>query len=124
MLDCALDFRHFIEELRRRNDLVDVHQQVSADLEIAAVCRRVYEQRLSAPLFHHVAGAMPGGSHSRRAGRHASLLRNMPILALALHFGLPPESSPRDIVAAILRAVRRNRADYCSTGPVKKYLAR
>lgn len=80
LLDCALDFRHFIEELRRRNDLVDVHQQVSADLEIAAVCRRVYEQRLSAPLFHHVAGAMPGLAFSARRPA-CSLLRNMPILA-------------------------------------------
>ncbi|MGK2695317.1 UbiD family decarboxylase [Serratia surfactantfaciens] len=125
LLDCALDFRHFIEELRRRKDLVDVHQEVSADLEIAAVCRRVYEQRLSAPLFHHVAGAMPGACI---LGAPAGMLAS-PEYAysrLALHFGLPPESTPRDIVAAIRRAVKAEplAPDYCSTGPVKENIWR
>ncbi len=37
----ALDFRHFIDHLRRQGDLVDVHTEVDANLEIGAITRRV-----------------------------------------------------------------------------------
>lgn len=40
----ALDFRHFVDHLRRQGDLVDVHTEVDANLEIGAITRRVYEQ--------------------------------------------------------------------------------
>ncbi|QDR36769.1 hypothetical protein FPJ23_24140, partial [Pseudomonas aeruginosa] len=39
----ALDFRHFVDHLRRQGDLVDVHTEVDANLEIGAITRRVYE---------------------------------------------------------------------------------
>ncbi|EOY3825172.1 TPA: UbiD family decarboxylase, partial [Pseudomonas aeruginosa] len=50
----ALDFRHFIDHLRRQGDLVDVHTEVDANLEIGAITRRVYERRAPAPLFHNI----------------------------------------------------------------------
>lgn len=45
----ALDFRHFVDHLRRQGDLVDVHTEVDANLEIGAITRRVYERRAPAP---------------------------------------------------------------------------
>lgn len=121
LLNCALDFRCFVDELRNRKDLVDVQQTVSWNLEIAAITRRVYEQRLPAPLFHHISDAMPG---ARILGAPAGMLA-APERAhsrLALHFGLPAESTPRDIVAAIRRAMKSEpiAPEYVSTGPVKE----
>ncbi|HCE7810967.1 TPA: UbiD family decarboxylase, partial [Pseudomonas aeruginosa] len=54
MYRSALDFRHFVDHLRRQGDLVDVHTEVDANLEIGAITRRVYERRAPAPLFHNI----------------------------------------------------------------------
>ncbi|MCT4835217.1 UbiD family decarboxylase, partial [Pseudomonas aeruginosa] len=56
----ALDFRHFVDHLRRQGDLVDVHTEVDANLEIGAITRRVYERRAPAPLFHNIRDSLPG----------------------------------------------------------------
>ena len=91
----ALDFRHFIDHLRRQGDLVDVHTEVDANLEIGAITRRVYERRAPAPLFHNIRDSLPGarvlgapaGLRADRARAHSRL---------ALHFGLPEHScAPR-----------------------------
>ncbi len=37
MYRSALDFRHFVDHLRRQGDLVDVHTEVDANLEIGAI---------------------------------------------------------------------------------------
>ena len=55
----ALDFRHFVDHLRRQGDLVDVHTEVDANLEIGAITRRVYERRAPAPLFHNIRDSLP-----------------------------------------------------------------
>ncbi|HHA3877919.1 TPA: UbiD family decarboxylase, partial [Pseudomonas aeruginosa] len=60
MYRSALDFRHFIDHLRRQGDLVDVRAEVDADLEIGAITRRVYEHRAPAPLFHNIRDSLPG----------------------------------------------------------------
>lgn len=101
----ALDFRHFIDHLRRQGDLVDVHTEVDANLEIGAITRRVYERRAPAPLFHNIRDSLPGarvlgapaGLRADRARAHSRL---------ALHFGLPEHSGPRDIVATLRAAMR------------------
>ena len=54
LLNSALDLRTFLKELSLRKDLVQVHKEVSADLEIAAIIRRVYEKQLPAPLFNNI----------------------------------------------------------------------
>lgn len=54
LIESALDLRTFIETLRQRNDLVDVETLVDPTLEAAAIIRRVYEERLPAPLFHNL----------------------------------------------------------------------
>ena len=70
----ALDFRHFIDHLRRQGDLVDVHTEVDANLEIGAITRRVYERRAPAPLFHNIRDSLPGAPI--RAWRCISACRN------------------------------------------------
>lgn len=121
LLDSAMDLRAFIDELRRRRDLVDVEVEVDADLELAAITRRVYEQRLGAPLFHRIARSMPG---ARVLGAPAGLsgAKGREYGRLALHLGLPEQSGPRDIVAAIRRAMKARpiAPRHCDTGPVKE----
>lgn len=105
----ALDFRHFVDHLRRQGDLVDVHTEVDANLEIGAITRRVYERRAPAPLFHNIRDSLPGarvlgapaGLRADRARAHSRL---------ALHFGLPEHSGPRDIVAMLRARCARNRS--------------
>lgn len=104
LIDCALDFRRFVDALRERKDLVDVHQEVDANLEIAAIVRRVYEGHLPAPLFHNVNGAMPG---ARILGAPAGLTGvGHKYSRLALHFGLPAESGPQEIISTIRKAMK------------------
>lgn len=121
LVNCALDFRSFIEALRYRNDLLDIQQQVSADLELAAITRRVYEQRLPAPLFSNIRGAMPG---ARVLGAPAGMtaIPGQAYARLALHFGLAANSTPREIITAIRRAVKAKPVtpEYCSSGLVKE----
>ena len=73
--------------------------------EIGAITRRVYERRAPAPLFHNIRDSLPGarvlgapaGLRADRARAHSRL---------ALHFGLPEHSGPRDIVAMLRAAMR------------------
>lgn len=117
----SLDFRSFIDELRRRKDLVDVQVEVDAHLEIGAITRRVYEQRHPAPLFHHVKGSMSG---ARVLGAPAGLnaAKGGEFARLALHFGLPEDSGPRQIVAAIRGAMKAPPIEprRIESGPVKE----
>lgn len=121
MAKCALDFRAFVEELRRRKDLVDVELEVDADLEMAAVIRKVYEQGDSAPLFHKIKGSLPG---AQVLGAPAGLLakKKQAFSRLALHLGLPADSGARDIIHAIRAAMKARpiKPRQVATGPVKE----
>lgn len=105
----ALDFRHFVDHLRRQGDLVDVHTEVDANLEIGAITRRVYERRAPAPLFHNIRDSLPGarvlgapaGLRADRARAHSRL---------ALHFGLPEHSGPRTSWPCCAPRCARNRS--------------
>lgn len=105
-VESALDLRVFLEESRRRGDLIDVSEEVDADLEIAAISRRVYEKRLPAPLFSNIKGSMPG---SRVLGAPAGMLadKEREYARLALHFGLPENTRPKALVKLILAAMER-----------------
>ncbi|WP_276329378.1 UbiD family decarboxylase [Pantoea cypripedii] len=107
LVESALDLRVFLEESRKRGDLVDVAEEVDADLEIAAISRRVYEKRLPAPLFSNIKGAMPG---SRVLGAPAGMLadKEREYARLALHFGLPENTRPKELVNLILAAMQRS----------------
>lgn len=119
--DSALDFRAFIAELRRRNDLVDVNVEVDADLEIGAITRRVYEERRPAPLFNRIKSGMAG---ARILGAPAGLgsTRDREFGRLALHFGLPQTAGPRDIVEKIRATMKQPPLPprKVETGPVKE----
>lgn len=121
LVKSALDFRTFIETLRKRGDLVDVETAVDPTLEVAAIIRRVYEERLPAPLFHNLLGAMPG---ARILGAPAGLLRSkgQEYARLALHFGLPENATAQALVTKIRSAVKAKPIDpiIVETGPVKE----
>ncbi|MFL9989498.1 UbiD family decarboxylase [Paraburkholderia sediminicola] len=121
LLGSALDLRTFLDELRRRNDLVDVAVEVDAELEVAAICRRVYEERLPAPLFGSIKHSMPG---ARVLGAPAGMIakKGEEYSRLALHFGLAASSGPREIIDAIRGAMKGAPIEpkRLSTGPVKE----
>jgi hypothetical protein len=58
--DPLLDFRSFVEMLRKDEDLADIDQEVDPNLEVGAIVRRVSETNAKAPLFHNVKGAQDG----------------------------------------------------------------
>jgi hypothetical protein len=92
-----LEFRSFIESLRNDGDLADIHEEVDPNLEVAAIIRRVYEQRAKAPLFHNVKGARDGLFRIMGAQGGLSHSRKTEFGRLARHVGLPPTARPRDI---------------------------
>ncbi|MFJ8932171.1 UbiD family decarboxylase [Streptomyces sp. NPDC102364] len=100
----ALNFRDFVEELIEAGDAVDIRQPVSPTLEVGAITRRVYETRGPAPLFsnltegapgHRILGA-PAGLTSRADGAYGRL---------AAHFGLPRETTPRELLERLISAM-------------------
>ncbi|KAJ9314216.1 hypothetical protein DTO271D3_5445 [Paecilomyces variotii] len=101
-----LSFRSFISALREQGDLVDVKEPVSADLEAAAVTRRVYEKRAPAPLFHDVIGIDPKTGLFRILGAPVGLRKNKKDQygRLALQLGLPATSTAREIVEKMIAA--------------------
>jgi UbiD family decarboxylase len=117
-----LDFRSFIEALRKDGDLADIHEEVDPRLEVAAIVRRVYEQRAKAPLFHNVKGARNG--LFRIMGAQGGLSNNpkTEFGRLARHVGLPPTARPRDIENKMLAAKSAKPLPplHVGTGPCKE----
>ncbi|CAI5759354.1 unnamed protein product [Candida verbasci] len=48
----ALDFRSFIKTLKDEGDLQEINAEIDPDLELGAIMRKVYEDKLPAPLFN------------------------------------------------------------------------
>ncbi|KIL85233.1 hypothetical protein FAVG1_11663 [Fusarium avenaceum] len=120
--DPQLDFRAFVEQLRKDGDLADVYQEVDPNLEVGAIVRRVSETNAKAPFFHNVKGArdglwkMFGNAASLRAGDKLTYGR------IATSLGLPLDSSWKDILDKMRRAIH---ADFSppkvlETGPCKQ----
>jgi UbiD family decarboxylase len=99
-----LDFRLFVNVLRQDGDLADINEEVDPHLEVAAITRRVYEQRSKAPLFNNVKGAQDG--LFRIPGASGGLSKNPKYTyrRLARHIGLPLTASLRDIIDGMLSA--------------------
>jgi UbiD family decarboxylase len=102
----ALNFRSLLSALREQGDLIDIKEPVSPDLELAAITRRVYETHSPAPLFHNISGkdaktglfnilGAPVGLRKSKKERYARL---------ALHLGLPVDSTARDILERLIKA--------------------
>ncbi|KAM0421259.1 hypothetical protein ACHAPT_010981 [Fusarium lateritium] len=120
--DPQLDFRAFVKALREDGDLVDVHQEVDANLEVGAIVRRVSETNAKAPFFHNVKGARDG---LWRMFGNAASLRNSDEFRygrVARNLGLPPNSSWRDILDKLRSAKNREPLppNVLSTGPCKE----
>lgn len=93
-----VDFRQFIEQLRRDDDLVEIDREIDPHLEAAAIVRRVAEVKGKAPLFNNIKGAESGGLF-RIFGNAASLRRSGKERygRIARTFGLKPTASWREI---------------------------
>ncbi|RYP14189.1 hypothetical protein DL765_006550 [Monosporascus sp. GIB2] len=98
-VDAQLDFRSFIDLLRRDNDLVEINREVDPHLEVGAIVRRVSETNGKAPLFNNVKGAQNG--LWRIFGNAASLRKNEKekFGRVARNLGLSSDASWRDICA-------------------------
>ena len=82
------DYREFVRELEKSEDLVRVKKEVDWDLEIGAITRRACELQAPAPLFENIKD-YPGW---RILGNPMATWRRT-----AVAVGLPAETSPRDL---------------------------
>ncbi|PYH71182.1 UbiD family decarboxylase [Aspergillus vadensis CBS 113365] len=102
----ALNFRSLLSALRAQDDLIDITQPASPDLEIAALTRRVYETSSPAPLFHNVTSTDPVTGLFKILGAPVGL-RADPATRfgrLAIQIGLPPTATPLDILEKLIAA--------------------
>ena len=53
-LNPALKFRDFIQVLKNEGDLVEIDTEVDSNLEVGAITRKAYENKLAAPLFNNL----------------------------------------------------------------------
>ncbi|KAL1874579.1 Ferulic acid decarboxylase 1 [Paecilomyces lecythidis] len=99
-----LNFRSLISVLREQDDLVDIKEAVSTDLEVAAITRRVYETLAPAPLFHNISGTGSKNGLFKILGAPVGLRENLRerYARIALQLGLPVTSSPRDIIQKLI----------------------
>ncbi|CCH46770.1 green fluorescent protein (GFP)-fusion protein localizes to the cytoplasm [Wickerhamomyces ciferrii] len=100
----GLRFRDFISQLQKDGDLIEINKEVDPHLEIGAITRKVYEERLPAPLFNNVKGQQknlfrilgaPGGLRQNKATDHARI---------AHHLNLPSNTHVKDIINFLLDA--------------------
>lgn len=117
-----LDFRTFIDVLRKDGDLAEINQEIDPHLEVGAIVRRVSEVDGKAPLFNNVKGAKNG--LWRMFGNAASLRRSedQRYGRIARSLGLPPNASWK----VILERSQEGKAHpplpprVVSTGPCKQ----
>ena len=118
-----IDFRSFIEQLRKDNDLAEINKEIDSHLEAAAIVRRVAEVKGKAPLFNNIKGAKPGGLF--RIFGNAASLRSSPkerYGRIARTFGLKPTASWKEISLRIARGTHATSQPprLLSTGPCKE----
>lgn len=95
--------REYIDALAEIGEVQPIDKAVDWNLEMGAIARRCYEIGAPAPLFNTIKGielgfrvlAAPGGV-SHQPGLYLS--------RIALSLGLPPQSTGRDIVEALIEA--------------------
>jgi UbiD family decarboxylase len=117
-----LDFRLFVNALRKDGDLADINVEVDPDLEVAAITRRVYEKRAKAPLFNNVTGARDGLFRILGAQGGLSNDPQYTYHRLARHVGLPPEATLQDVIDRMLSAKKKTGIApvKVETGPCKE----
>ncbi|RFU33729.1 hypothetical protein B7463_g2644, partial [Scytalidium lignicola] len=98
----ATSYRAFLDYLRQNGELLDVHKEVDANLEAAAIVRKSTETRSEAPLFHNVAGAKNGLWRIAGAVGALGKTEETKYGRIAGHLGLPITSSIKDVVNKML----------------------
>lgn len=116
MTDCLrpeLRFRDFLQVLRNENDLVDITEECDPHLEVGAIMRKVYEEKLPVPLFKNlkkdasnpdlknlfdIAGCIGGLRDPVKGNDHARI---------ALHLGLDSQTPMNKIIDYLLEAKSR-----------------
>lgn len=99
-----LEFRSFVEALKKEHDIVSITREVDPNLEAAAITRLVHENDLPAPLFENVKGSKDG--LFRILGAPAALRNDKKTRfgRLARHIGLEPTASIKQILDKIISA--------------------
>jgi UbiD family decarboxylase len=120
----ALEFRTFVEALKKDGDLVEVDDEVDPHLEVGAIIRKVCETNDKAPLFNNLKGNVDG--FWRILGAPASLRAESEQTygRIARHLGLPTTASMKDVVDKVLSAKKREPIPprVVATGPCKEHV--
>lgn len=122
MSQAHLCFRSFVEALKADNDLIEINDPIDANLEAAAITRRVCETNDKAPLFNNVPGMQhglfrilgaPGALRNGAKDRYGRLAR---------HLGLAPRASMREVLDKMLVASKLSPISptILPTGPCKE----
>lgn len=100
-----MNFRSYVDALRRDGDLVEINEECDPHLEVGAIIRKVVESDERAPLFNKLKGQndnnfwrILGAPNSLRADPKQRYAR------LARHIGLPPTASMQDILHKMVAA--------------------
>lgn len=117
-----LNFRAFVEALRKDQDLAEIDEEIDPYLEAGAIIRKVHETDGKAPLLHNLKGSKDG--LFRILGAPASL-RQDPAQKwgrLARHLALPPTSSMGEILEKMLSPAHADPVPprIVQDGPVKE----
>ncbi len=97
------DLQSYVDELEKLGDLRRITTQVGSDLEVGGIVRRCYEKTTPAPLFT----AISDNPHRMRILGAPAGLGSRPELRwarVAISLGLPPTSTPQQIVNALADA--------------------
>ncbi|KAL1622464.1 Ferulic acid decarboxylase 1 [Diplodia seriata] len=99
-----LNFRSFVEALKKDGDIAEINTEKDPNLEVSAIIRRSNETDDKAPLFNNVKGAKnglfrilggPGALRDPAKGKYGRLAR---------HLALPPDASMKQILDKMLSA--------------------
>ena len=100
-----MNFRRYVEALDAEGDLVAISEECDPHLEVGAIIRKVVENNDKAPLFNKLKGQDDNGLWRILGAPNA--LRSDPAQRygrLALHLGLPSNSSMKDILDKMISA--------------------
>lgn len=102
-----MNFRSYVETLKKDNDLVEIDREVDPDLEAGAIIHKVCETNDKAPLFNNLKGAdkglfrILGAPNSLRADPKTHYAR------LARHLALPPSAGMKEILDKMMSAAHQ-----------------
>ena len=95
--------REYIDALKELGEVQEIDQTVDWNLEIGAIARRCYEIGAPAPLFNTIKG-IEQGFRVLGAPGGVSHQPELYLARIAVSLGLPPRSTGREIVDALVEA--------------------